>query len=158
MHRVRQFQQQIPQARFLAENLNAKAADIAALLKRRHVAVVGISADESKPSYHVAQCIQERGKKIIPVRPGKGLILGEQVVNSLKMISLDDAPRNDLVVNVFRKPDEVESVVDDAIAAGVTGIWFQLGVVNEKAIEKARRHGMVVVADKCLWIELRDQQ
>jgi predicted CoA-binding protein len=134
----------------------ARPEDIEKLLRRRVVAVVGISTEPSKPSYHVAESLQQRGKKIIPVRPGSGSLLGEPIINCLSQLPTSVDRKEDLLVNVFRRPEDLDSVVDEAIAAGVTGMWFQLKVVNEKAFEKARQHGITVVADRCLWVELRD--
>ncbi len=122
------------------------------LRRYQHIAVVGISSDESKPSHHVAAMMQLHGQyHIIPVRPGTGIILGEQIVPRLSDIPQALAPN--VLVNVFRKPEDVEPIVDEAIAMGATAVWFQLGVVNEKAIAKATSAGLTVVADRCLWIE-----
>jgi uncharacterized protein len=122
------------------------------LLRLKHIAVVGLSSDASKPSHHVADMLQQHGQfHIIPVRPGTGTILGEPTVSTLSDIPTDLLPN--LLVDVFRNPKDVEPIVDEAIAIGVKALWFQQGVVNEKAILRAVDAGITVVADKCLWLE-----
>ncbi|CUG86054.1 Hypothetical protein, putative [Bodo saltans] len=136
----------------LAAALHPTDDVIRQLLKRKHIAVVGLSSDASKPSYHVAEMMQQHGQyRIIPVRPGSGKILGEPVVGKLSDIPSDLIA--DVIVDVFRNPNDVEPIVDEAIAVGATALWFQQGVVNEKAIIKAVGAGITVVADKCLWLE-----
>eukprot|EP00331_Platyophrya_macrostoma_P014041 CAMPEP_0176434044 /NCGR_PEP_ID=MMETSP0127-20121128/16425_1 /TAXON_ID=938130 /ORGANISM="Platyophrya macrostoma, Strain WH" /LENGTH=117 /DNA_ID=CAMNT_0017816671 /DNA_START=137 /DNA_END=490 /DNA_ORIENTATION=+ len=114
--------------------------------------MVGLSTDPFRPSYHVGEFLQEKGYKIIPVRPGKGHILGEPIVNKLSDIPPD--VMQTAVVDVFRRNEDLEAVVDEAIAAHATGLWLQLGLTNEAAIQKATDAGMTVVFDKCIRIEL----
>lgn len=139
-------------AAIVAAATNPTDKVLSQLLQRQYIAVVGISNDESKPSHHVATMLYHHGQyDIIPVRPGNGVILNENIIPHLRLVPKELVPK--LLVNVFRKPEDTEQIVDEAISIGATAMWFQLGVVNEKAIVKAVSAGMTVVADKCLWIE-----
>ena len=110
------------------------------------IAVVGLSAKPDRPSYRVAKFLQEHGYKIIPVTPTYDAILDEQAYPSLL-----DVPKNQPVeiVDIFRRPQYVPKIVDQAIEIGAKVIWMQLGIVDESAAAKARSHGLQVVMDKC---------
>lgn len=117
------------------------------------IAVVGLSPDPDRASHGVARAMQQFGYRIIPVRPKTDEILGEQAYPDLK--SLPEKPD---IVDVFRAPEHVPDIVDDCIDLGVNVLWLQEGVVNEHAAEKARKHGITVVMDRCIykeWISLR---
>ena len=119
---------------------------IAALLKRAHtIAVVGLSNDPLRPSHGVTAYMQSQGYRIIPVNPQIESCLGEKAYATL----LDVPERIDLV-NIFRKPEFVEEIVDQAIRLKVPAIWMQEDVIHEKAAEKARRNGIFVVMDRCI--------
>jgi uncharacterized protein len=119
---------------------------IADLLKRaKTIAVVGLSNSPLRPSHGVAAYMQTQGYRIIPVNPQIHGALGEKSYASL----LDVAEKID-VVNIFRRPEHVEEIVDQAIQLKVPAIWMQEEVINEKAAEKARRAGIFVVMDRCL--------
>jgi predicted CoA-binding protein len=129
----------------------AGAAEIRALLSRaRNVAMVGLSADEVRPSYYVAVYLKGEGYNLFPVNPryAGGLILGRPVVASLR-----DITAHIDIVDIFRRPSEVPSIVDDAIAIGADAVWMQLGVVNEEAARRARAASLTVVMDRCMKIE-----
>lgn len=116
------------------------------ILKESHViAVVGLSANEERPSYGVAAYLKEHGYRIIPVNPKEKSILGERCSPSLA--SFDEKID---IVDIFRRSDDVESVVDEAIQVGARVVWMQEGVVNEQAACKARGAGLEVVMDKCI--------
>lgn len=119
------------------------------------IAVVGLSDNPERPSYQVASVLQRHGYRIIPVNPTKeGEILGEPVYKSLK-----DVPERIDVVDVFRSPEHVMEVVDEAIEMGYQPVlWLQQGVVNEEAAQKAADAGLPVVMDRCLWQEVRRLQ
>jgi uncharacterized protein len=89
--------------------------------------------------------MQSQGYRIIPVNPNIREALGEKAWPSLATVTekID-------IVNIFRRPEFVEEVVDQAIALKIPGVWMQEEVVNEKAAEKARRAGMFVVMDRCI--------
>ena len=119
---------------------------IADLLKRsKTIAVVGLSNSPLRPSHGVSAYMQTHGYRIIPVNPQIKGSLGEKAHASLL-----DVPEKIDIVNVFRRPEFVEEVVDQAIQLKVPAIWMQEGVINEKGAEKARKAGIFVVMDHCI--------
>ncbi len=94
--------------------------------------------------------MQTHGYRIIPVNPRIHGSLGERAYSSLL-----EVPEKIDVVNIFRRPEFVEEVVDQAIGLKVPVIWMQEGVVHEKAAEKARQAGIFVVMDRCILKEHR---
>lgn len=132
---------------------NPDAETIATLLRQaRIVAVVGLSADPSRPSHGVARGLQRFGYRIIPVTPTAETILGEPAVPDLDHLDHVLAPgeRVDLV-DVFRRPEHVAGIVDDCIRLGLPALWLQDGVVDETAAARARDAGIVTIMDRCLW-------
>jgi predicted CoA-binding protein len=128
-----------------------KIDQIGELLKRaRNIAVVGLSNSPLRPSHGVAAYMQTQGYRIIPVNPTITDALGEQAYGSL----LDVKEKID-IVNVFRRPEFVPDVVDQAIRLKVPAIWMQEGVIHQEAAEKARRAGIFVVMDHCILKEHR---
>src|SRR5258708_36070182 len=128
-----------------------KTDEIGELLKRaRTIAVVGLSDNPLRPSYGVAAYMQSHGYRIIPVNPTIKGALGEKAVGSLSEIQekID-------IVDVFRRPEGVPEVVDEAIRLGVPAIWLQEGVIHEDAAAKGRQAGIFVVMDKCILKEHR---
>ena len=117
----------------------------AALRECKVVAVVGLSPDPSRPSYGVAEYLQARGYRIIPVNPRAKEILGERAYASLK-----DIPEKVDVVDIFRQPEEVPAIVEDALSIGARYVWMQEGVRHEKAAERCREEGLRVVMDCCM--------
>ncbi|HMH08086.1 MAG TPA: CoA-binding protein [Terriglobales bacterium] len=121
------------------------------LLKRsRTIAVVGLSNSPLRPSHGVSAYMQTHGYRIIPVNPLIPASLGEQSYGSLL-----EVPEKIDIVNIFRRPEYVEGIVDQAIRLKVAGIWMQESVVHEKAAEKARRAGIFVIMDRCILKEHR---
>ena len=110
----------------------------------RTIAVVGISAKPDRPSNDVASFLKARGYRIVPVNPGLEEVLGETCYPDLPSI-----PFPVEIVDIFRRSEEVEPIVDQAIAIGAKAVWMQLGVVNEAAAAKARAAGLEVVMDNC---------
>jgi predicted CoA-binding protein len=124
---------------------------IAELLKTaKTIAVIGLSDSPFKPSYGVSQYMQSRGYKIIPVNPQVSEVLGEKAYPSLL-----DVPEKIDIVDVFRRPEFVPEIVDQAIQLKVPAIWLQETVVHDAAAEKARQAGILVVMDKCILKEHR---
>ena len=122
---------------------------IRTLLHQVHtIAVVGLSPDESRPSFRVARGLQSLGYRIIPVRPATSALLGETAYPDLE--SLPELPD---VVDVFRAAEHVPGIVDSCIALGIKRLWLQEGVVHEEAARRARDAGIVVVMDRCMWRE-----
>ncbi|MEO8356242.1 MAG: CoA-binding protein [Chloroflexota bacterium] len=115
------------------------------LLSARTIASVGLSSNEEKDSYGVASYLKEQGYRIIPVNPTATEILGEKAYPDLESV-----PEKIDLVQVFRKPEDVPPVVDDAIRVGAKVVWMQEGIVNEEAAQKAREAGLQVVMDACM--------
>ena len=111
----------------------------------RTIASVGLSSNQEKPSYGVASYLKAQGYKVIPVNPTAAEILGEKVYTNLS-----DIPDKVDVVQVFRKPEDVPPVVDEAIKIGAKVVWMQEGVVNYEAAQKAEEAGLQVVMDACM--------
>ncbi|MDA1000628.1 MAG: CoA-binding protein [bacterium] len=114
----------------------------------RRIAMVGLSANEMRPSYFVAYYMNKSGYRITPVNPRYGEIMGKTCYPDL--LSLPEPPE---IVNVFRRPEEVEEIADQAIAAGAKALWLQFGVINEAAARRASEAGLEVVMDLCIKIE-----
>ena len=109
------------------------------------IASVGLSSNPEKESYGVALYLKEQGYRIIPVNPTATEILGEKVYPNLSAI-----PEKVDVVQVFRKPEDVPPVVDEAIKIGAKVVWMQEGIVNHEAAQKAEEAGLQVVMDACM--------
>jgi hypothetical protein len=121
------------------------------LLKRaRTIAVVGLSENPLRPSHGVTAYMQSQGYRTIPVNPRIAACLGEKAYPSLL-----DVPEKIDIVNIFRRPEFVEEIVDQAIQLKVPAIWMQEGVIHETAAEKARGSGIFVVMDRCILKEHR---
>jgi uncharacterized protein len=130
---------------------NPGGAEIRKLLESvRRIAVVGLSANPSRPSHGVARALQAYGYRIIPVRPGVEEILGEQAYPDLRHV-----PGAVDLVDVFRAPEYVDAIVDDCIALHVPALWLQESVVNPPAAERARQAGIFVVMDRCIYKDYR---
>ncbi len=127
---------------------DAKLRDI--LAQARTVAVVGVSANWNRPSYFVMKYLQNKGYRAIPVNPG---LAGKELLGERAYASLRDIPEPVDVVDIFRAPEHVGPVVDDAIAIGAKVVWMQLGIRNEEAARKAEAAGLEVVMDRCMKIE-----
>ena len=124
------------------------SARLAVLSKYRRIAMVGLSANQFRPSYFAALYLLAEGYDVVPVNPREKSILGRVCYPNLAAI-----PGPVEVVNIFRDPSAVPGIVEEAIAVGAKAIWMQLGVIHEEAAEKARAAGMDVVMDRCMKIE-----
>jgi len=130
--------------------LNATPEEISAILKDyRTIAMVGLSNDPSRPSYQVAQYLQQHGYRIIPVNPGCQEVLGERCYPSLKEIPVPVE-----VVDIFRKVEAIPAIVQEAMAVGARVVWMQLGLEEPDSALRARQAGLQVVMNRCLKIEL----
>ncbi|MDP3265639.1 MAG: CoA-binding protein [Sulfuricurvum sp.] len=132
--------------------INANNEEIQSILSEvKTIAVLGLSPDSTKDSYRVAQYLQTAGYTIIPVYPKEDLILGEKVFRSLEEI-----PFAVDMVNIFRKPDALNAIVDSCMTRGdVKVFWAQIGVVNNEAALRAEDCGMKVVQNHCSMVEHR---
>jgi predicted CoA-binding protein len=127
--------------------VNPPADEIRALLERvKTIAVVGLSPRPDRPSHSVARALQRFGYRIVPVRPALTEVLGEPAY-----ARLTDIPFAVDLVDVFRAPEHVPAIVEEAIAIGAPAIWLQDGVVHEAAAERARAAGLTVVMDRCIY-------
>jgi predicted CoA-binding protein len=119
---------------------------IPALLRRsRTIAVVGLSSKKFRPSYGVAEYMQEQGYRIIPVNPNEVEVLGEKA-----HASIEDIGEHIDIVDIFRRSEFVPAIVESAIRIGAGAIWMQEGVVHEDAARQAREAGLEVVMDRCI--------
>jgi hypothetical protein len=130
----------------LGMSSSPKSDPIADLLQSaKTIAVVGLSNSPLRPSYGVSAYMQSNGYRIIPVNPEIKEALGETAYPSLL-----DVPDKIDIVNIFRRPEFVDEIVDQSIQLKVPAIWMQEEVINEKAAEKARTGGIFVVMDRCI--------
>ena len=113
-------------------------------------AVVGLSGNPLRTAFSIAQLLQQRGKRIVPVHPDAPVVLGEQGYPTLA-----DVPFPIDVVDVFRRSAAAGEFADQAVAVGARGVWFQLGVVDHEAFRRTRTAGVPMVMDACPAIEWR---
>lgn len=126
--------------------------DIRALLtEARTIALVGASDRPDRPSYGVMKRLQDHGYRVIPVNPQ---ITGEHVHGEFVFRELGQLGDSIDIVDIFRRSDAVEPIVEEAIQIGAKAIWMQLGVVNEAAAARAEAAGLKVVMDRCPAIEI----
>jgi predicted CoA-binding protein len=114
----------------------------------RTVAVVGLSSNELRPSNFVGFYLQRHGYRVIPVNPRETEVLGER-----SYASLGEIPERVDVVDVFRAPDAVPAIAEEAVAIGAGSLWLQYGVISPEGAAIAERGGMNVVMDRCMKIE-----
>ena len=107
-----------------------------------------------RPSHGVSAYMQAAGYKIIPVNPKIAEALGEKSYPSLLEMPLEMRDKIDLV-DVFRRPEYVDEIVEQAIQLKIPVLWLQEGVINERAAERARKAGIFVVMDRCVLKEHR---
>ncbi|WP_406199154.1 CoA-binding protein [Kitasatospora sp. NBC_01560] len=112
-------------------------------------AVVGLSSNRSRAAFGVAEVLQRYGKRIVPVHPKAGTVHGEK-----GYAALSDIPFEVDVVDTFVRSELAGAVADEAVAVGARAVWFQLGVVDEAAYDRARAAGLAMVMDKCPAIEI----
>jgi predicted CoA-binding protein len=125
------------------EELQGEIEHILSTMK--NVAVVGISADPSRPSNEVAGYLIRQGFNVSLVNPTLDSLFDRPVYPDLASV-----PGPVEVVDVFRRSEEAGAVVDQAIAVGAKAVWLQEGVVDEAAAERARSAGLTVVMDRCM--------
>jgi len=118
------------------------------LIDYKRVAVVGLSADWSRPSNFAAKYMLDHGFEVIPVNPKYDEILGQKCYADLR-----DIPSPVDVVDLFQRVDRIPPFVDQAIEIGAKVVWMQLGIIHEEAAQKARDAGLKVVMDRCMKIE-----
>lgn len=118
------------------------------LRKSKTIAVVGASPKPWRDSGSIGQYLLNKGYDVYPVNPKYQEVLGRKCYPDLKSI-----PVVIDIVDIFRNPDQVGEVVDEAIAVKAKTVWMQLGVINEQAATKAEQAGLNVVMDHCIAVE-----
>ena len=121
--------------------------------KSKTIAIVGLSSDRQKASYFVAGYLKDEGYRIVPVNPKADTILGEKVYPDIASI-----PFPIDLIDIFRPPQDVDEIVNQAIARKQKGIdssaiWMQLRIINLHAAERALAAGLTVIIDKCIKME-----
>jgi len=129
---------------------NPTKAEIDDLLRRvKTIAILGLSDTPGRPSHNVAKALQKFGYRIVPVNPGASEILGEKSWPDLQSAVQGAGPVD--VVDVFRRPEHVAAIVEEAIRLKVPALWLQDGVVDEAAAGKARAAGIFTVMNRCMF-------
>lgn len=109
------------------------------------IAVVGLSNNEEKTAYQIAQIMQKQGYRIIPVNPTVDEVLGEKAYPSLK-----DIPEQVDIINVFHRPEHLPDVAKDAAETNCRVFWAQQGIVNEEAYAYLKERDFTVIMDLCI--------
>jgi predicted CoA-binding protein len=114
----------------------------------RTVAIVGLSRNELRASFFVGYYLKRHGYHVVPVNPREADILGEPSFRSLR-----DVPVPVDIVNVFRAPEALPGIAEDAVAIGAGNLWCQFTVVNEEGARIAESGGVSVIMDRCIKVE-----
>lgn len=120
------------------------------ILAFKTIAVIGCSPKPERAGHYVPAYMKQQGYKIVPVNPGHDQILGEKCYPTLEAI-----PFAVDVVNVFRRPEEVPPIFEDAVQKKAKAVWLQSGITHPQAERYGRDHGLLVVSDACLMVEHR---
>ena len=118
------------------------------LYNAKTIAIVGLSRNELRASYFVGYYLRRHGYRVIPVNPREPEILGEKSFKSLA-----DVPVPVDVVNVFRAPDALPGIAEEAVRIGAGNLWCQFGVINEEGARIAAAGGVSVIMDRCIKVE-----
>ncbi len=130
----------------MSEIVNPPSDAIRKILKEaKTVAVVGLSPKPDRASNDVASYLQKNGYRIIPVNPGHDEILGEKAYPSL-----NDIPDKIDIVDIFRRPEQVGPIIDNALETDAPIVWLQLGIRNDEEAQKVVDAGRIVIQDKCI--------
>jgi predicted CoA-binding protein len=119
-----------------------------AIYTAKTIAIVGLSTNELRASYFVGYYLQRRGYRVIPVNPREREVLGERSFGSLL-----DVPIPVDIVNVFRAPEALPGIADEAVKIGAGTLWCQFTVINEEGARIAESGGLSVVMDRCIKVE-----
>ena len=122
------------------------------LTSTKTIAMVGLSMNETRPSYFVGRYLHRRGYKIIPINAGHG---GKHFFGQLVKSTIDEIDEPVDMVDIFRKPEAVPQIVDDSLAKlkGLKTIWMQIGIKHKSSAQKARQLGLNVIEGRCPKIE-----
>ena len=136
-----------------ADHLDYEPSFLRALLERTEtIAMVGASPEPWRPSFGVSAYLRRAGYRVIPVNPTAA---GESLHGEPFRSSLHDITERVDLVNVFRRPEFVPAVIDEAIAVGAPAVWLQLGIRHPLAAEQAKAAGIDLVMDRCITVEHR---
>jgi uncharacterized protein len=131
--------------------VDTPSARAAILEKAKTVAIVGASENPARASYFVLRYLKMHGYTVYPVNPKLSSVDGEKAYPNLaELVKAHGVPD---VVDVFRRPEALPELVEEAVGAGVKTLWFQYGVVNQAATERADRAGLTLVVDRCMKVE-----
>lgn len=111
------------------------------------IAVVGLSPKEDRPSHRVAAYLKAQGYRIIPVHPTANEVLGEKAYASI--LDIPEGVTID-VVDVFRRPEDVPAIAQEAVARRARVLWLQEGITSQEAARRAQEGGLEVVMDRCM--------
>lgn len=120
------------------------------LIEAKTIAVVGASEKPWRDSNSIMRFLIDVGYKVFPVNPHYSEVLEIPCASDLSRV-----PRGIDIVDVFRRPEALGSIVDEAITNGAKTLWLQLGVVNDNAAKKAEQAGMNVIMDHCIRMDHR---
>ncbi|MDQ6667452.1 MAG: CoA-binding protein [Thermoproteota archaeon] len=128
-------------------------SEIKRFYQLKNIAVVGLSTNQEKPAHFVPKYLIEHGYNVIPVNPA----ITTEILGKKSYPSIADIPEKIDIVDVFRRSEDVLSVIDDAIKKkdGIKVIWMQSGIYNEEAEKKAKQNGIDVVYNRCMMAEHR---
>ena len=118
------------------------------MLTAKTIAIVGLSSNELRPSHFVGYYLNRHGYRVIAVNPNETEVFGEK-----SYASLSDIPFPIDVVDVFRAPQFVPAIAEEAVKIGAKALWLQFGVISLEGAEIARRGGLQVVMDRCMKVE-----
>ena len=119
------------------------------LLNAQTIAVVGASANASRPSHGVMRRLIAFGYRVYPVNPHEREVLGQRAYASLQTL-----PERVDIVDVFRRAEATPAIADEAVAAGAKVLWLQQGIINQEAHSRATRGGLKVIMDRCIAVDL----
>jgi predicted CoA-binding protein len=136
----------------MAKIIETAAERLDILTRYRRIAMVGLSANQYRPSHFAAIYLLAEGYHVTPINPGEPEILGRPSYPSLTALAEVD-PAAIEIVDIFRTPNDVPPIVDEAIAVGARVVWMQLGVIHQEAARQAVAAGLDVVMDRCVKIE-----
>ncbi len=114
----------------------------------RTIAIVGLSSNELRASFFVGYYLKRHGYRVIPVNPRESAVLGEK-----SYANLIDVPVPIDIVNVFRAPDALPAIAEEAVRIRAGALWCQFGVINAEGARIAEAGGVPVIMDRCLKVE-----
>jgi len=122
------------------------------LRESKTFACVGVSPNPVRPSHYVARYLRLKGFRVIPVNPGH---VGKSMFGATVVGSLSEIEEKVDVVDIFRRPEAVPDIVDEALThlPGLRTIWMQIGVEHAEAAAKAEAAGVQVIQNRCPKIE-----